>query len=108
MPSSVYLDVNNYTTSEYAVGTSGFVCNYPVQQDVWGESDNIAISITQGEKLVTIDSGLKDFTALLQGDQGVLLYPFISNGFENFILELDYVIDATTAMLKMPYYIGGG
>ena len=101
MPSSVYLDLNNYATTPYAAGS--FACNYPIYQDAWVGS-GVTITVTGGEKLITLTAGSEDFTALLQGEQKVLRYPFIINYIENFVVEIDYVINATTAMLKQPFY----
>lgn len=103
MPSSVYLDANNYSGTVYSVGSSSYACNYPIYQDAWVGS-GVTIIVTEGEKLITLTAGSEDFTSLLQGEQKVLQYPFIVNANENFVVEIDYVINATTAMLKQPFY----
>lgn len=101
MASSVYLDRNNFLSTAYGAGTCA--CNYPIYQDAWVGS-GVTITTTQGEKLITLTAGSEDFSALLQGEQGVLRYPFIVNYNENFLIEIDYVINSTTAMLKQPFY----
>lgn len=100
---NLIIDASNYSTAingktyiwdEYA-------CNYPVDQNVFTGT----VSVTNASKLISTTG---DFYGLLGADisnSNVPLYKFLAGATGSstgVILEIDYILSPTTAMLKQP------
>lgn len=100
MPTNLILNSINFNDATLTNGKTYynemFACNYPLNQDITFE-----ITATVGSKYITANSGLLN---LLGGDiqnNNTPVYSWIMCAAGE-ILEVDYVISDTSAVLKLP------
>lgn len=100
---NLVIDASNYASpiNGKAYIWDEYACNYPVDQDVFTGT----VSVTNASKLISTTG---DFYSLLGADisnTNVPLYKFLAGytgSATGVILEIDYILSPTTAMLKQP------
>lgn len=106
MAGVLILDSGNYNNSALVQGlyfdVDIWVCNFPFLN---GDIPLGTVTITQGSKYITANSGFESLMGCSLQNSNKPVYPFIAvhNGQ---VLEIDYVLSDTSAVLKQPCSYG--